>query len=102
MQIVVNNYLELDTEQRIVGGIPADPGEFPDIVYLQVALGRSFCGGTILYSNMILTAAHCVLGSYPSDGYYAAAGALDQLFYSNVYFQRIRVWKVIRHGGYNE
>ena len=50
---------------RIVGGRRAKEGEFP----WQVSIGRisavtggirHFCGGTILSSNTILTAAHCL------------------------------------------
>ena len=50
---------------RIIGGRPAKEGEFP----WQVSIGRisavtggirHFCGGTILSSNTILTAAHCL------------------------------------------
>ena len=50
---------------RIIGGRRAKEGEFP----WQVSIGRisvtsgiitHFCGGTILSSNTILTAAHCL------------------------------------------
>ena len=53
------------SETRIIGGREAKEGEFP----WQVSIGRisvtsgiitHFCGGTILSSNTILTAAHCL------------------------------------------
>ena len=45
---------------RIVGGQPADKNEYPWQVALKRA-GRNvpFCGGSILSSKTILTAAHC-------------------------------------------
>merc|ERR1712215_47994 len=45
---------------RIIGGKPATKNEYPWIVAL-VEFGRThpFCGGTLLSSKTILTAAHC-------------------------------------------
>jgi secreted trypsin-like serine protease len=44
---------------RIVGGVPAKPGEFPFVaaLYKDDAFG---CGGSIIDERHILTAAHCV------------------------------------------
>ena len=47
-------------ETFIVGGSDAQPGEFPWIASL--ATTSHFCGGSVLTSNTILTAAHCVEG----------------------------------------
>ncbi|GBP41777.1 Chymotrypsin BI [Eumeta japonica] len=48
---------------RIVGGVPTAPGQFPwqgglisDIVGLN---GNGVCGGSLLSSNRVITAAHC-------------------------------------------
>jgi trypsin len=53
-------------EESIVGGTSASAGEFPFIASLQVS-GRHICGGTLINSNTIVTAAHCstqaVIGS---------------------------------------
>lgn len=51
-----------ENRNRIVGGQPADKNEYP----WQVALKRTgsrkpFCGGSILSSDTVLTAAHCEL-----------------------------------------
>ncbi|KAF5138934.1 Trypsin [Metarhizium brunneum] len=43
----------------IVGGSPAEAGEFPFIVS-TLRNGRHWCGGVLLNANTVLTAAHCV------------------------------------------
>lgn len=50
-------------QPRIVGGRNASVGEFPWQVSVQVRMaGKLYhnCGGSILSSNTILTAGHCV------------------------------------------
>ncbi|XP_059481882.1 brachyurin-like [Neocloeon triangulifer] len=58
---------------RIVGGKAASRGQFP----WQAALfidGRSFCGGSLIAPNIILTAAHCTVAASRVTVY---LGALD-------------------------
>uniref|UniRef100_A0A3B4WSY3 Coagulation factor IX n=1 Tax=Seriola lalandi dorsalis TaxID=1841481 RepID=A0A3B4WSY3_SERLL len=57
---------EQNTDQRIVGGNEAMPGEIPWQVVLMShseSLGRaeSFCGGSLLSELWIITAAHCLV-----------------------------------------
>lgn len=51
-----------DEPEAIVGGTPAALGEFPHQVSLQSSPSYSshFCGGSIIASDRVLTAAHCV------------------------------------------
>ena len=48
---------------RIVGGQEAEPGEFPwQVALVTRGSSRPFCGGTLLSSHTVLTAAHCLTG----------------------------------------
>ena len=45
-------------QSRIVGGQQASEGEFPWQVSLQ-QYGRHFCGGSLISTKYVMTAAHC-------------------------------------------
>ena len=51
---------------KIIGGITALPGEKPWMASLQID-GEHFCGGSLIDSNWVLTAAHCIEDLRPSD-----------------------------------
>lgn len=59
--------------ERIIGGDIADPADWPYAVALLTPPdidnpeGRQFCGGTVISSDAVLTAAHCVVDRHPSD-----------------------------------
>ncbi|KAF1359111.1 trypsin-like protease-like protein 1 [Lizonia empirigonia] len=50
----------------IVGGTVAQAGDFPFIVSLQKS-GSHFCGGSLLNSRTVITAAHCTVGQTASS-----------------------------------
>lgn len=64
---------------KIIGGVPASPGEFPFIVSLQTK-GRNglptkhSCGATLITSSKLITAANCVRNGFAYQ-YAVVAGA---------------------------
>ncbi|MFD4999171.1 S1 family peptidase [Streptomyces buecherae] len=57
---------------RIVGGTPAEQGEFPFMVRLSMG-----CGGALYAQDIVLTAAHCVDGSGPNTDIGVTGGVVD-------------------------
>lgn len=58
--------LEKKEDVRIVGGFEIDITEAPYQISL-LSRGRHTCGGSIIANDLIITAAHCVVGSKPSE-----------------------------------
>jgi len=91
----------LRIEPRIVGGTPAPIGAYP----WQVSIGLNgipfstghFCGGSIIASEWVLTAAHCVHGSTnPAN--------LEVLYGTNLLSQggeKVRVERIIVHNDWD-
>lgn len=89
--------------QEIVGGVEARPGSWPWIVSLQQG-GNHFCGGSLIRvgskqeTDIVLTAAHCVVDGYA--GVTVVAGAHD--FYRPTSAQvAVRVAKAVYHPQYD-
>ena len=63
--------MQLMKGDRIVGGVEAQPNEFPFQVSLQIRglLGGQghICGGIVYNENWIIDAAHCVIGQTASS-----------------------------------
>lgn len=54
---------QLEKDSRIIGGSSASNGEFKYSISMQDTQGH-FCGGSLITPNLVLTAAHCLGGSY--------------------------------------
>jgi len=83
---------------RIVGGTNAKPGEFPH----QVALynhGRFFCGGSLIKSDKVLTAAHCCYGN--NAGNINVFVGKYRMSFMDEYEMVINVDKIIIHEGFD-
>ncbi len=83
--------------QKIVGGEEASIGEFPFIVSLHgKRFGGHFCGGSLIRSNWILTAGHCVTGT-TIDKVYINFHKQNDLSKA----ESFDVKRIIRHPQYN-
>lgn len=88
---------------EIIGGVPADPGEYPFMVALlrrgvTDRFEAQFCGGSLISPDTVLTAAHCL------DGW--RASAIDVLVGTNTLAgggggTRVPVRRLRVHPGFN-
>jgi len=103
---VTKNHIEIkfDPNSRIVGGSSASPGEFPWQVSMQInpASGARYhtCGGSILDSTHIVTAAHCVVGQSVSQ-VQIVAGAHNVKNENEASQQRVNVRRLTYNPSYN-
>jgi len=83
---------------RIVGGVETETNEYPWQVALVSSSGsRPFCGGTLISSTHVLTAAHCTAGS--------SAGSISVLVgehrIDDSSFTRVPLSAITDHPNYN-
>lgn len=92
----------IQDEERIVGGHNADLGEWPWIAALFNA-GRQFCGGSLVDSTHILSAAHCVAHMTSWDVARLTVRLGDYNIRSPSETQHIerKVKRVVRHRGFD-
>ncbi|XP_054728596.1 serine protease SP24D-like [Anastrepha obliqua] len=85
---------------RVVGGYDAVPAEFPHQISLRME-HRHICGGSIIKSNYILTAAHCVVETgttpYAAEYFTIRAGTHNRIAGGVI----IQVKRVVVHQGYS-
>ncbi|KAL9953476.1 hypothetical protein ACROYT_G040898 [Oculina patagonica] len=87
------------SKSRIVGGTVAKVNSWPWQVMLKYSYGGQFCGGSLVDSYWVVTAAHCVDGKSPSSikirlgAHYRTSGSVGTE-------QDIDVAKIIMHESY--
>jgi hypothetical protein len=84
---------------EIVGGNDADPGDYPWQASIQYPKGFHSCGGSLIDSEWILTAAHCVTDTDPGS-YQVVLGEHNQNVNEGTE-QTFTVVSVISHPNYN-
>jgi len=87
-----------NTANRIVGGVETETNEYPWQVALVSASGKHpFCGGTLISSRHVLTAAHCTAGSSANS----IAVLVGEHRIDDNSFNRISLSAITDHPGYN-
>jgi secreted trypsin-like serine protease len=86
------------TTQRIVGGVEAIPNSWPWTVSLQ--LRGHFCGGTLIDTRHVLTAAHCLTSTISSQ-LRVVAGLHSRQNLNTGRVQNLGVSRIFLHEQYN-
>lgn len=97
------------TSGKIIGGVPAQAGQYPfqvSLVLAETPPGNEaqghFCGGSLIGERWVLTASHCVVSQEDSNRA-QAPGAID-IYAGSTNFRkgdRIKAKRIIKHEGYN-
>ncbi len=86
------------SDDKIVGGKEATPGAWPGTVALY-GYGMQICGGALIASDWVLTAAHCVEPSSPTGRIDKVV--IDRHDLTTTVGESIAVKRAFRHARYN-
>ncbi|XP_004690229.1 PREDICTED: chymotrypsinogen B-like [Condylura cristata] len=84
--------LELSITPRIINGTDAVPGAWPWHVSLQSPTGFPLCGGSLINSKWVITAAHCSV----TTSNLVMAGQYDRRSFKDD-IQLVKISKIFRH-----
>ncbi|KAI3380989.1 hypothetical protein SNEBB_010361 [Seison nebaliae] len=89
-----------EAQSRIIGGSQSADGAWPWMASLQLGYSH-YCGGAIIHSRLIITAAHCIvpLSSYNLQRLNVVVGSVD-LRSSRA--RRIRIADILYHSDYED
>ncbi|XP_068231114.1 trypsin-like [Palaemon carinicauda] len=88
---------------RIVGGIQTTVHEYPwQVALTSSSSGKPYCGGTIISSQWILTASHCVDGASASSVYVVVGEHNWSVTTETSSTQKIQASSIIMHPNYNK
>jgi secreted trypsin-like serine protease len=87
------------TEQAIIGGTEATPGEYPWQVQLRIPGYAHWCGGSIIDDDWVVTAAHCVAGKTAAD--FTVRAGLHRRTAPDGNVQVRTVSRIVSHPSYN-
>lgn len=101
--LLAGGTLAVSPAEAIVGGSTASEGEFPFMASIQTkgAHGTSghFCGGSVIGTRWVLTAAHCLVGTKPGEIQVAVGRTnIDDLSTG----QTLKVKRIVVHPDYEE
>lgn len=83
---------------RVVNGNNALPAEFPYMASLRGRTGVHNCGATIIDSEWVLTAAHCIFSQNPAD--FSVQYGTNEITYGGDFVSKVK--RVILHQGYDD
>jgi secreted trypsin-like serine protease len=86
-------------DSRIVGGWEVRQHELPYQTSLVTSTGSLFCGGSIIGTTQVLTAAHCTSGRTPSNTFVGVGG--HTLNNQPPAYTRLSLSAINQHPGYN-
>jgi secreted trypsin-like serine protease len=87
---------------KIVGGNVAESHSWPAQALLYVSNGgsTSLCGGTLIATDVVLTAAHCILSTNPGN-YRVYLGVQDRSSLTGSTVQQMTVTRIHKHSSYS-